>query len=78
MPTSDQNRTELIKSLRHELLKEHFEYDANGRKEFVYQARTDAKDGTLCLVTKFAYVDNTVRIHGRKEDESHWQAAWDI
>ena len=75
---SNPSKTDLLKSLTKELLKEYVTYDGQSRKEFVYQAGVDADDGDQCLATQFVYDSTSLRIVKRKEFYTTWQSAWDI
>ncbi len=78
MSKNDYNRSELIKTLRDQQLKEHYVYDGIGRKSAIVQTRTNAKQGDLALVTYYKYEADTTRVIGMREDETQWDSSWDI
>ena len=69
----------VMKTLFHELTKEYIELDAEGRPFKIYQAPTDALEGTPCVCVQYVYknITSTVVIK-TKETYQTWQAAWDI
>lgn len=69
---------DVLKSLKHEALKEFREYDAQFRPSAIYQAFTDAKEGDDCLKTEYIYDGLSQRIIKKKESVTDWQSAWDI
>lgn len=69
---------DMIKSLKHEALKEFREYDGLSRPIAVYQANTDADNGDMCLKTEYTYVLTSNRIEKKKETLTAWLSIWDI
>ena len=75
---AEQNRELILKSLVHELAKTHIELDGQNRTWKVYQARTDAEHGQVCLVTEYVYSTPTsTTIVGTKEVQGTWDSAFD-
>ena len=62
----------------HEFVKQHIEYDASARPEYVYTVRADAVNGTPCSVVRYAYVGATSRIEFMREYSASWNTAWDV
>lgn len=67
-----------LKTQAHELVKQHVEYDANNRTEYVYTVREDAEDGTPCSVTRYSYDGSSARVVFMKEYTGTWDGAWDL
>lgn len=61
----------------HELVKQHIEYDGQGRAEYVYTVRADADDGTPCSVVRYSYDGLTTNVVYMKEYVSNWDSAWE-
>jgi len=66
-----------LKSQLHELVKQHIEYDAQSRPEYVYTVRADAADGAPCSVVRYAYEGISSRILYMKEYLGTWNSAWE-
>ena len=62
----------------HELVKQHIEYDANSRAEYIYTARADLEDGQPCSVVRYAYDGVTARVLFMKEYPATWDASWEL
>lgn len=70
-------RTELLKTVEKELIKQFHELDAFNRPGFLYTASANAKTGDPCLVTEFIYVDTLTSIlKGKKEGYSTWSSSF--
>lgn len=67
-----------IKTQANELVKQHLEYDGQGRVEYVYTVASDAKDETPCSVVRYAYDGLTARVVYMKEYTGAWDASWEI
>lgn len=70
--------TDQLKKQAGELVKQHIEYDANGRTEYVYTSRADLANGLSCSVVRYAYVGLTSRVLFMREYLGTWQAAWEL
>lgn len=66
-----------LKSQLHELVKQHIEYDASARPEYVYTVQASATNGTPCSVVRYSYVGVTPRIEFMKEYLGTWNSAWE-
>lgn len=62
----------------HELVKQHCEYDALSRLEYVYTVRADAGPGTPCSVVRYGYSGLTTRVAFMKEYVGTWNGSWDL
>lgn len=70
-------KTELLKTVEKELVKQFHELDVFGRPGFLYTAPVYAKTGDPCLVTEFIYVDNvTTILKGKKEGYATWDESF--
>ena len=61
----------------HELVKQHIEYDAQNRTEYVYTVRADATNGTPCSVVRYSFVGLTANVAFMKEYLGTWNSAWE-
>ena len=69
---------EILKSLEGQQLKQHIVHDAQQRAQFIFEAPSDAKDGTPCLCTELVYLSPTEAIvFAKREQQYRWKAAWD-
>jgi hypothetical protein len=67
-----------LKTQAHELVKQHVEYDANNRAEYVYTVRNDAPHGTPCSVVRYSFDGLSARVVFMKEYTSTWDSTWDL
>ncbi len=74
----ERNKTNLLKTLRDSEMKTYFVYDESGRMSNVYEARADAAEGDVCLLTEYEYEDGTAKIVKQRESMAVWEAAWDM
>ena len=59
-------------------VKQHIIFDSQSRPQFVFTAPIDAKEGSPCTVTEYAYkAVNSTLVQSRQEREYLWKAAWD-
>lgn len=66
-------KTEMIKTVERELIKQYQLLDGQGRPYKLYTAASNAKDGDPCLVTEFIYQSpTTTTMKGKKEGYSNW------
>ena len=72
------NKTALILTGKHELIKQYFIYDSLGRCTHLYEAITDAAHGKPCLLTQYGYTGTDLKIVKKKESESSWDSSWDV
>lgn len=72
------NDTGHLKTQAHELVKQHIEYDANNRVEYVYTVRADAEDNCPCSVVRYSYDGLSSRVLFYKEYTDTWDIAWDL
>jgi hypothetical protein len=76
--TSVSTKTEILKSLEKEQLKQHIVHDAQRRPQFIFEAPIGAVEGDPCLVTEYVYIDLTESIIiDRQERVYKWKAVWD-
>jgi hypothetical protein len=75
---ADKSNTAILKSLMNTNTKTFTIFDGGGRAWKVYQAPSEAKDGTPCLLTEYIYTaPMSSIILGTKEVESVWDGSWD-
>lgn len=67
-----------LKTQAHELVKQHIEYDANNRVEYVYTAHADLEDGKPCSVVRYSYIGTTSRVQFMREYTDTWDVAWEL
>lgn len=67
-----------LKTQAHEHVKQHVEYDANNRVEYVYTVREDAADGTPCSVVRYAFSGLSSRVVFMREYVGVWDATWEL
>jgi hypothetical protein len=67
-----------LKSQAHELVKQHIEYDVNGRTEYIYTARNEARNGAPCSVVRYAYVGLSTQVTYMKEYNGNWDTSWEL
>jgi hypothetical protein len=72
------NDTGHLKTQAHELVKQHVEYDASNRTEYVYTVRADAQDDTPCSVVRYSYDGLSSRVVFMREYTGTWDSAWDL
>ena len=77
MPTPT-TQTELLKTHDKELVKDHIEYDVQGRTEYIYTASANAINGSACLVTRYSYSGITSNVVFNKEYYGIWNSAWEL
>lgn len=71
-------KTEILKSLERQQLKQHIVHDSQSRPQFIFEAPIDTKDGEPCLVTEYVYINATESIViDRQERQYRWKAVWD-
>lgn len=71
------SKRSVLRTLKDELHKCRYFYDGDGRNTYVVQAARDARDGDLCLVTKYEYDGVSTRISSSREYEGQWDGDWD-
>ena len=71
------NDTGHLKTQANELVKQHIEYDASNRVEYVYTVRADAEDGIPCSVVRYSYDGLSSRVLYFKEYTDTWDIAWE-
>lgn len=70
-------KTELIRTVEKELIKQFQLLDLQGRPSKLYTASSNAKNGDPCLVTEFIYQSPTSTImKGKKEGYSQWDTTF--
>lgn len=67
-----------LKTQAHELVKQHIEFDASNRVEYVYTAHADLADGKPCSVVRYSYDGVSSRVVYMKEYVGTWDSAWEI
>jgi hypothetical protein len=67
-----------LKTQLNELIKQHCEYDGNGRLSFVYTVRADADHGTPCSVVRYGYAGTSSKVIFMKELTDVWDSSWDL
>lgn len=67
-----------LKTQQHELVKQHCEYDGNGRLNYVFTVRSDADHGTPCSVVRYGYSGVSSKVIYMKEYTAVWDSAWDL
>jgi len=70
------SKTGLLKTQKHELVKQYLVLDGSDRVSKIYTAPTDAVTGTPCEVTEYIYYLTTTIVIGRKEGKATWDASW--
>lgn len=70
--------SEMLKSQRDEYVKQHIEYDVDGRVIKVYTAYTDAGHGKRCSLVRYAYIPASAKVSYMKEENSTWDSAWEV
>lgn len=70
-------KTELLRTIRKEITKEHIEFDVDNRPSKKYVAPSDAVQDTPCLVIEYLYYPATVIVRGRKEGYAVWQTSFE-
>lgn len=73
---SSASTTALLKTGFNEYVKQHIEYDIGGRMIAVYEARSNASDGEVALLTSYSYDGTSNRVVFMKEEPSLWQGIW--
>ena len=72
------SKTEILKSLEGQQLKQHIVHDAQSRPQFIFEAPVDANDGDPCLVTELVYIDATESIVVKKQERQYrWKSVWE-
>ena len=51
---------------------------AGGKMTHLYEAQTDAVNGSPCILTRYTYVTGTSDVEAFVEENSTWNSAWDI
>lgn len=67
-----------LKTQANELVKQHVEYDASNRAQYIYTVREDAEHGTPCSVVRYGYDGLSARVVFMKEYTGEWDSAWDL
>lgn len=67
-----------LKTQAHELVKQHIEYDANFRVEYVYTAHADLGPNGPCSVVRYAYDGVSSRVVFMREYTATWLLAWEL
>lgn len=62
----------------HEFVKQHVEYDGQGRTEYVYTTRADALNGSPCSVVRYSFDGVTSNVVYMKEYAGTWNTAWEV
>lgn len=70
-------KTELLKTILNELLKEHVEFDGLNRISKKYLAPISAEDGSPCFVIEYIYSGVSLIVKGRKEGYGTWLSSYD-
>lgn len=71
------NKSAMILTSEHELVKQYLSLDVHGRPEFLYTASSYARTGDPCLVSQMIYVDaSSSLLLGKKEGFSIWDSSW--
>ena len=74
----EQNSGAILKSLLNQYTKTFTIFDVYSRPWKVFQAPSEAKDQSPCLLTEYVYTDVTgTTIKGTKEVEGTWLASYD-
>lgn len=71
------NKTEMIITSEHELVKQYQLLDLQNRPSKVYTAPTNAKSGDPCIVTEYIYADAiTTLVQGKTQGYDVWDESW--
>ena len=62
----------------HEFVKQHIAYDGQGRTEYVYTTRADARHGAPCSVVRYAFDGLTSNVVYMKEFSGVWDSSWEV
>ena len=78
MSEPDISKTELLKSLEGQQLKQHIVHDAQKRPQFIFEAPVSTGNGEPCLVTELVYIDATESIVIKKQERVYrWKSVWE-
>jgi len=70
-------KTELLVTMRRELVKEHCTFDGSDRPLKKYIAPISATQGSPCFVVEYLYYGITSVVKGRSEGYDIWQSSFD-
>lgn len=70
-------KTEILKSLEGEQLKQHIVYDADIRPILIFEAPINTADGEPCLVTEYVYRTGENEVVSRQERQYRWKSVWE-
>lgn len=70
-------KTEILRTIHKELVKEHDEFDGQGRVSKKFIAPVFAEDGDPCFVIEYIYYGISTLVRGRTEGYGTWLSSYD-
>lgn len=70
-------KTEVLKTVRNEIKKEHIDFDILGRVSKTYLAPAAAVNGDPCIVIEYIYYGSSTAVKGRTEGYGFWDSVFD-
>ena len=71
-------KTEMLKTVRKELMKQYIVYDGSSRMTDVYEGPNDMYHGAPCIHTQYGYDGPSTRIYKMRESYATWDSTWDL